>query len=284
MNLYLYLHFIDVGQGDAILVIADNVTHRNNLLVDAGPSKAASQLVDYLRGTSIRSLNVLATHPDADHVGGMPKVINAFNVSIFVYNGDAKYNNLKFMQTLRSKGVMFLNYSAGNGVVLVSGINVTVLNPPEKRFGNSNEDSLALKVSVGSFCAILTGDAEAKAEGYMLGYGSDVRCPLLKVAHHGSRYTSSAGFLKTVGPEIAIISVGANSYGHPSADIISRLTSAGAKVYRTDQDGTIIAYSDGKTYSITKKRKPAYVPSNKYNTDMWSAVMSLLRGYSLWKA
>lgn len=258
-NVSLAIYFVDVGQGDAIIIRANNATHSSTLLIDSGDSSHSSQLLGFMQQLGITQLNILMSHPDNDHMGGMYNVVNGFGVGLLISNGEQKstsaYNILQ--SALKNKGVPEWKVTAGTSFELVSGVGVSVLNPPTQFFYDANENSVVVKISIGKVCAIFTGDMENEAENYVLSAGYNISCQILKVAHHGSKSSSSYVFLNAVKPEVAVISVGANNqYGHPHQEILDRIMQVGAKIYRTDTDGSITIATNGINYTITTKQPP----------------------------
>ncbi|MEM4389894.1 MAG: lamin tail domain-containing protein [Candidatus Micrarchaeia archaeon] len=256
----LTFHFIDVGQGDAIFVVLPN---NKSFLVDAGPSKAKSKLIDYLLLHGGERLSfTLATHPDADHIGGMKEVIANFPSLLHYFNGQLK-QTITFAELtafLDRRGIPVRTVRAGDVLVNESGVSVLVLNPPQPApqhipDAETNRYSIVLKVSYGDVCALLAGDVDEAGELAILQGGFQITCQILKVAHHGSASSSSDAFLIAVQPKIAVISVGANnSYGHPHEQTLRRLAGLNASIYRTDLQGTIVITTDGSTFAVYPER------------------------------
>jgi competence protein ComEC len=256
----LQIYALDVGQGDSSLIITPE---GKSVLIDAGTPQAADEVVAALRKRDVRSLDLaVATHPHADHIGGMRSVIENFGVKNFLDMGK-KYPSKEYQRMLDAidkKGIKYIPAKKGMKFDLDSGVTLEVLNPPgndqwitEVRRGGSveNANSVVLRLSYGNFSMLFTGDAETETEDLMMKSGVPLRAQVLKVGHHGSRYATSAGFLEAVAPEAAIISVGAgNKYGHPAQQTLDRLRKAGVKVYRTDLNGEIAIVSDGNTFDI----------------------------------
>jgi len=248
----LRVDFIDVGQGDAILVQRGAVA----ILIDGGPD--ATQVADYLEGRGIEDIDLLvATHPHADHIGGLAEVLERFDVQEIWVNGDTAtsqtYQNFAAaVAAERATGASYREVARWDSSQM-SGLDILVLHPPDDLTGAPNEDSVVVKVTCGTVDVLLTGDATSESEASMLGDAlTQLDSEVLKVGHHGSSTSTSAAFLDAVRPNEAIISVGAdNTYGHPTQETLDRLAAAGATVYRTDLDGTAVLTSDCSTYSIT---------------------------------
>jgi competence protein ComEC len=255
--LALTVHFIDVGQGDAILIDSGDM----DILVDGGRTSAS--VLAYLQGQGIADIDLLvATHPDADHIGGLADVLAQYQVNEIWVNGDTATSQTyqDFAAAGAAEGATVREPTRGY-TTQMDGLSVDVLNPTSQRTGDSNEDSVVFRLVCGEVSVLLTGDATSDSEASMLAAGLTLDSDVLKVAHHGSRYSTSAPFLAAVTPEDAVISVGAgNPYGHPAQETLDRLAAAGATVYRTDQDGTVILTSDCSTYSITTSG-PAVTPT-----------------------
>ncbi|AFV25338.1 competence-like protein [Methanolobus psychrophilus R15] len=221
------------------------------MLIDAGDNRAGNTVVSYLKDNGVTELDVVvATHAHADHIGGMVTVLNNFKVNRFIDSGNPHttktYENMLIV--IDEKDIPFSLAEAGQAIDLDTSTTITVLNPG-KLTGDLNDDSVILKLTYEDVSFLFTGDAETHAENKMIAY--DISSDILKVAHHGSRSSTSSDFLKKVNPDICIIMVGVdNRYGHPHQEIIDRLNLFGCEVYRTDLDGNIIIKTDGREYSI----------------------------------
>lgn len=241
---------IDVGQGDSIFIQFPN---SSNMLVDAGDSAHGKTVVSYLNSLKISKIDILvATHPHADHIGGMSDVLGAFKVGKV---WDSGYNHgsqmqRQFLQIIKNKNIRYGTPKAGF-TEQIGTVRVDVLAPVRSLNGtesDANNNSIILRISYGKVSFLLMGDAETE-ERATVGHWSG--STVLKVAHHGSRNSTDAGFLKAVAPKIAIISVAAqNSYGHPHQQTMRALKNAKVKVYATATSGTIIISSDGKTLNV----------------------------------
>ena len=249
----LVVHFIDVGQGDSILI---QTPAGKTMLIDAGPSDAGAAVVSYVKGLGIRSLDVVvATHPHADHIGGMPAVLNNIPVKQFIDSGypstTPDYEDM--LNIIDQKGIPFRTVRTGDIISLDPSLTISVLNPPKTFFDNANDNSVVLRVGYGTTAFLLAGDAGFMAENAMIMGGEDLGADVLKVGHHGSSSSTSAQFLNEVVPSIGVIEVGAgNSYGHPTATTLKRLSTAGVDVYRTDLVGTVSVVTDGLTVKVTQ--------------------------------
>ena len=244
----LTLHFFDVGQGDATLV---TTPAGENILIDGGPRASGQALCGYLDALGIRRLDrVIATHPHEDHIGGLVAVIPRYEIGEVVmpyYPATTKvYRDL--LTAIDQKGLSITPAAQGMALGLNSQSAWQVLWPPEDAESaagdNPNNASVVLRITFGEDAVLLTGDAEKEVEAQLSG---ELASGLLKVGHHGSSTSTSAAFLKKVSPCFAVIMVGQdNSYNHPNAKVVQRLTQAGAQVLRTDEAGTITLQSQGQ--------------------------------------
>lgn len=247
----LAVHFINVGQGDSILL---QLPDRQTMLVDAGPNEAGSAVVSYLQEQGVEKIDYLvATHPHADHIGGMDNVIQAFEIGK-VYMPRVTTTTESFESVLRSlkaKGLKITPAKAGLTVIDQNDLKISFIAPCRSGYEELNDWSVVTRVQFGDTSFLLTGDAQTESEQEMLASGAELRADVLKVGHHGSYSSTTWTFLKAVSPKYAVISVGAgNDYGHPHRETLARLARAGVKVYRTDRDGTVMFVSDGKTLTV----------------------------------
>jgi beta-lactamase superfamily II metal-dependent hydrolase len=265
----LQIYALDVGQGDSALIITPE---GKSVLIDAGLPQAGDDVVAALRKRDIQSLDLaVATHPHADHIGGIRQVIENFGVKNFLDSGQeyASKEYERMLRAIQEKGIKFIVAKKGMKFELDSGVKLEVLNPQgddqwirEVRRGGSveNANSVVLRLSYGNFSMLFTGDAETETEDLMMKSGALLRAQVLKVGHHGSRYATSARFLEAVAPEGALISCGAgNRYGHPAQQTLDRLQKAGVKVYRTDLNGEIAIIADGNKFEIHTAKQPIQV-------------------------
>lgn len=236
------VHFIDVGQGDAALLLSGGQA----VLVDAGTSQSADSLVRYLQELGVTELYAaIATHPHADHIGGMAQVIEAFPVGHF-YMGAETQNTATYERMLDALDAQDVPVSVpepGEELVFNSGASVTFLGPADDvPKGNLNDRSLICLFRAGEQDVLLMGDAESAAEQSLLAHYPSLRCDVLKVGHHGADTSSSVEFLRTVQPTTAVISCGVdNDYGHPDPQTLENLSLAGVDDVRiTAQSGTVI--------------------------------------------
>lgn len=247
----LLVHFIDVGQGDSLLIQINN----KSLLIDAGPRESADKVKSYLTGQSVKRLNyIVATHPHEDHIGGMADVIRKFEVIDF-YAPKLTSNTKTFenmINALKSKNLKINTAKSGVTLNLGDGITCEILAPVSTDYEDINNFSAVIKITHGQNKFIFTGDAEKLSEREMFKNNLDLTANVIKIGHHGSSSSSSKEFLEKVAPAIAVISSGAgNDYGHPHDATLSELKKRKLTVYRTDKDRDILLISDGK--NITKE-------------------------------
>ncbi|MBQ8199001.1 MAG: MBL fold metallo-hydrolase [Lachnospiraceae bacterium] len=240
----LQVHFIDVGQGDATLVISGE----HAMLIDAGDDSKGTKVQLYLKNQGIEKLDYLVlTHTDADHIGGADVIISKFDISnVFIGNfpkDNTVYRDL--MQALQMKGLTYSTPEAGSTYALGDAFFTTVA--PNREYDDANNFSIGLLLQNGGNGFLFTGDAEEEAEQDILAAGFDIDCDVLKAGHHGSRTSNSKALLSAATPAYAVISCETNnSYGHPHAEVLNNLRAMNVQVFRTDEQGSVVAVSDGK--------------------------------------
>ncbi|MDP3563424.1 MAG: MBL fold metallo-hydrolase, partial [Methanoregula sp.] len=259
----LSAYFLDVGQGDSSLIIFGDKT----ILIDAGEIDMGDRVVDDLKALGVTRIDLLvATHPHSDHIGGMQKVLDHFPVGQVLDSGMPHGSTLyeRFLDTIDKKNIPYKVAVQGDTIDLDPALRIVVLSPPGQRFGDDlNTNSIILRISYGTINFLFTGDAGREAETALVKSGYAIDAQILKVGHHGSLHSGSPAFIARVHPETAIISLGLdNPYGHPHQQAVASLTGAGATIYRTDRDGTILVRSDGTFYAVkTEKGDGGLVPA-----------------------
>jgi competence protein ComEC len=248
----MIVHYIDVGQGDSILIQVNN----KNLLIDAGPKSDKNKLLNYLSNLKLDKLDyVIATHPHEDHIGNMADIINDYNVLAFyapkVQSTTKTFE--KMVDALKSKNLKINVIKKGTDTInLGENTKITVFSPTKDFYEDLNNYSPVIKIEYGKTSFLFTGDAQKDVEKEILASNEDISADVLKVGHHGSSTSTTKAFLDKINPSIAVISVGQdNTYNHPNDGTIKRLSDNKVTIYRTDKDGTVILSSDGS--KITKK-------------------------------
>jgi competence protein ComEC len=245
----LHVAFLDVGQGDAIFI---QTPSGRQIVVDGGryPSVLYQELGRRLPFWDREIDLVIATHPEADHISGLPGLFERYEVGQLLTNGENKETAVS--EALNSaavdQGITIRSVSAGELIVIEDGVHLEVLNPPPLQFfQSSNQNSIAVRLTYGSLSVFLTGDTEMLAEQAMIQSGHTLQSVILKAGHHGSNTSSTAAFLTAVQPQVVVISSGKdNQFGHPHPEMLQRAAEVGAAVLRTDELGTIELISDGQ--------------------------------------
>lgn len=247
----MIVHFIDVGQGDSILIQVNN----KNILIDSGPKSDRKKFNDYLSSLNLKKLDyVIATHPHEDHIGNMVDVIKKYDIVQF-YAPKVKTTTKTFeemIEALKDKSLKInVIKRETNSIDLGVNTKLSVFSPSKDYYEDLNNYSPVIKVQYGSTSFLFTGDAQKDVEKEILDSNDDISADVLKIGHHGSTTSTSKDFLDKVHPSIAVISVGKyNTYNHPNKNTLSLLNNSNIITYRTDQNGTVIISSDGS--KITK--------------------------------
>jgi len=241
----LVVHYIDVGQGDSTLLTCKGET----MLIDAGENDKGTYVQNYLQKQGITKIDYLiGTHPHSDHIGGADVIITKFDVKhVLLPKKDTDtrtYDDV--IQAMRYKSIT-PEHPSINDSFMLGDARVTILAPGDNDYGDElNDYSIGVLVEHGNDRFIFTGDAETDAESDIVNTGINIEADVYQAGHHGSRTSSSDKFLDAVKPSSVVISCGEdNKYGHPHAETMNKFRERGMAVYRTDEEGTIIATSTG---------------------------------------
>lgn len=255
----LQVHFMDVGQGDATLIVCDG----HAMLIDAGDNNKGTAVQLYLMKQGIESLDyIVGTHPDSDHIGGMDVIVTKFNCKTILmpnYEKDtATYRDVLDAMEYKSyqvtEPVVGATYSLGDA-------DFTIIAPQRTDYDESNNVSIGIKLVHGENRFLFTGDAEGDALADIINSGFDIQADVLKVGHHGGKAAMNSTWIEAVMPDYGVISSGRNNdYGHPHEETLNLLTEKDVQLFRTDVQGHIVATSNGK--DITWNCEP---------TENWSA-------------
>ena len=271
----LVVTFLDVGQGDSILIQTPN---GKSVLIDAGGTPSWKQsdydpgesvVVPFLQNHNINKLDcVVATHADGDHIGGLAAVLRAVPAGIVYENGfegeSPEYQKLH--EIIHSKKIVNSILRQGMHINIDPSVIFDVLSPPKDfYFEDSNNNAIVIRMVYGEVSFLFTADMEFEGEYNVLRkYGDKIQSTILKVGHHGSSTSTSDEFLSYVSPEIAVIQVGKyNGFGHPYSGTLAKFSDAGIEVFRTDQVGNIQISTDGSTFGIKTDRPQVKEPSRK---------------------
>lgn len=244
----LTVSFLDVGQGDSIFI---ELPDGDTMLIDASESDQAEGIIDYVQHRGHDTLDyVVATHPHADHIGGMAQVLKAFEVGeIWMPDTDSTsktYENL--LETIEDKKIPLHVATAGKTILSEESLVISLIAPCSDEYNDLNNYSAVVSLTYGKTRFLFTGDAEVQSEEEILASGVSLSADVLKLGHHGSSTSSSEAFVKAVNPKWGVISCGeGNSYGHPHAETLARFGALGIELLRTDLMGTIVMTSDGST-------------------------------------
>lgn len=253
----LKVHYIDVGQADSILI---QLPDAKNILIDGGNNADGPAVIRYLKDQGVSRLDyVIATHPHEDHIGGLDAIIDAFDIGKVyaprVIHTSQTYED--FLRAVQGKGLKITEAKAGVSLDTGSDASAVFVAPNGTDYEDLNNYSAVLKLNYKDTSFLFAGDAEAVSENEMLLAGYNLKADVLKVGHHGSDSSTTPEFLAAVSPKYAVISVGKdNDYGHPSPDVLTRLSAAGIEVFRTDEAGTVVTTSDGTKITFDKSASP----------------------------
>jgi competence protein ComEC len=274
--------FLDVGQGDCIFV---QLPDGGAMLIDGGPTGrrdiGRNTIVPFLLDRGVRRLDaVMLTHPEADHIGGLIYVLENFPVKLLLTNGERKDTDTyrEFAAKVDRREIPTDALREGSRVE-AGKVRIRTLHPPrrpEDRIGmDVNERSLVMQMTYGTVDFLLTGDISDEIERDLCARYDDLESEVIKVPHHGSRYSSSNEFITAVKPEVAVVSVGRNNWhGHPAPEVIERYRSADCTIFRTDTDGAVTITSDGKEYWYRTEADtlPQDLSAERRFLELWEAL------------
>ena len=243
-------HFIDVGQGDCAMIITEDTT----VVVDTGPQDHAKSTERYISRYTDTIDYLILTHPHEDHIGGADELIESVTVKNIIMS-DASTDTATFSTLLNAIEEDDINVIEAKSAdkYSVGDIDITIL-APIGDFTDHNDYSIVVKVEYGKTSAVITGDVEQHAEELIIDNFDEriLNADILKLGHHGSYTSNSDGFLKAISPDYAVITCGVdNEYGHPHIETLDRLDKFGIDYFRTDQDGHIVFYSDGRDIKVS---------------------------------
>ena len=261
----MQVHFIDVGQGDSTLIICGN----DSLLIDGGDNNKGTALQLYLQKQGIQTLTYLiGTHPDSDHIGGLDVIITKFDCGTIILpdvpSDTATYRDV--IDAMEYRGCQITLPCVGDTYSL-GDAEFTII-APNSDYAEDNNASVGIRLVHGNNVFLFTGDAEEKAEADILENSMDIRADVLHAGHHGSSTSNSRDFIDSVSPLWAVISCGAdNPYGHPHEQTLNTFRERGIQVFRTDEQGSITAVSDGESISWDTEPSLTWAPGNTPEAD-----------------
>jgi len=238
----LFVYYIDVGEGNAILVKQEET----EMLMDCGNNNAGSYLIAFLQEKKVNDIEyILITHPDSDHLGGCDDVLDTFKVHTVITNG-VPSDTISYKDVMRRIDTeQLITANVGNSWN-IGPANMRVIQA-NNGFTDDNENSMVTKLTYGPTDILFTGDCDRKCEELLL--AKDIQSEILTIPHHGSKYGSNETFLNTVKAQVAIINVGPNSYGHPAPEVLDRIADAGMILKRTD-NGVVTVRIDKNGYEV----------------------------------
>lgn len=261
----LEVHHINVGQGESIYIEFPN---GDDMLIDAGKSSYGDDVVNYLKTqeSNIDIEYLIATHPDSDHIGGMQNIFKDLKIKNFYYPKDAPHDTNTWENVLNLANIEGCTIKDGSYQTNfnIGGVTVKFIQP-EKDYSDNNNDSIVTYLDYKNAEFIFTGDIESETEKDMISQNLINNTDFISIPHHGSKYSSTLEFVKKSDPEYAVVSVGENSYGHPTDDALNKYLSIGAKIYRTDKLGNIVIKTDGNSATINGEKINLIETQNNIN-------------------
>jgi len=254
----MQVHFIDVGQGDAALITCGEEA----MLIDAGDNSMGTTVQKYLMQQGIDKLKyVIATHPDADHIGGLDVIVYKFDCEIILMP-DAEKDTESYQDVLAVMENQYYQKTVPKvGDTYTLGSATFQIISPALTYAEANNNSIVIRLVHGDNSFLFTGDAEVQAQQEMAYGGYELQSDVIKIPHHGGSSSYQKWFYQEVKPAFAVISCGKdNAYGHPSKEVLEALKELGVSVYRTDEQGSIVATSDGKDISWNTSPSVTWAP------------------------
>lgn len=251
----MVVHFIDVGQGDSMLI---QTPSNKNILIDGGPPESGKKVVNYLKKQHIKKIDLLiATHPDIDHIGGLPQVMKSIEVNEILDSGKIHSTKTyaKYLYQIRKHAIPIKIAKQNQKIKLDPLLDIRVLNSSGKS-KNNNQSSIALKLTYRDVDFLLMSDVEREQEKKLLDK-FNLQAEIIKVAHHGSNTSTSFDFLKHVQPKIAMLTYSkTNDYGHPVNRVIKNLYKIDALIYSTAAFGNVVVITDGEDFFVSPEKNP----------------------------
>ncbi len=254
-NGILEISYLDVGQGDSAYIRVNDF----DILIDAGPRSDSDKLMEQLKEKNIDDFEiVIATHPHEDHIGGMTKVFDEYDVESFYMPKSTSTTKTfeNMINAVKNEGLKVQVIKEGMSFDLGDGAKLEVYSPIQDSYDNLNNYSPIMKLIYGNNSFIFTGDAEKEVEEEVLEkYSNNLKADVIKFGHHGSSTSSSEAFIEAISPKYGIISCGVdNSYGHPHREVLEVINKMNIKTYRTDKQGEITITSDGSNIDIKTEK------------------------------
>jgi len=253
---FLKVYFLDVGQGDSQLIITPE---NHQILIDGGPDSSVLEKLQNLTSFSDRTIDlVILTHPEKDHMQGLIEVLQRYKVKNILWTGvfrdTPEYKQwISALAEEQKQGAEIAIAQSGQTITAGSAL-IAILNPSESLAGeeleDSNDSSMVFRLSFNEMDFLFTGDISMPAEKDIIEENNNLQSEVLKVAHHGSKYSTSEEFLEKIQAEVAVVSVGKNSYGHPTPETLQKLEKFGIHILRTDLNGDISIISDGNNLKL----------------------------------
>lgn len=264
----LSVHYIDVGQADATFFHYTNQDKSYNILFDTGDWQG-NEVVNYLSTQGVSYIDlIIVSHPDADHIGQLADVVNAYDVGEVWMSGNESTSEVfqRGMEAVLASGADYDEPRTGDDFE-IGPMDIKILHPSSIS-GKTNEESLSALFTYGNVKFLFTGDTDRNGEKEIMNSGINIDANILQLGHHGSITSSTPAFIDAVSPDVSIYSAGVdNPYGHPSGEVVSYIQNKGISLYGTDVHGTIIVTTDGNAYNIQTKEDGTISPKSNGSTN-----------------